>query len=193
MNDPNYPNHDPHGTIQTTENSEHATSKEDVRNMAHSGEHEEHLLRFHPAMSRRYPFRTAIYWLIAIAGTVLFVYGTMRDVWNVIWMIGLGLMIFGSIKLLAWYLRIRKTAITVSNRRVTVTRGIFQVHNAEVRCENINDVYVSQNMLNRMFNVGDLVLTTSGEDGRTIVLMAVKNPELVASTIREHEAAGEEH
>ena len=147
-------------------------------------EEEVDVTRFRPAMFQAYPLRTILYVLLGCAGAVGLGIGLYANLWFV-WVPGVLLMGFGLYRLIHWYLRIRYTDIRVTNRRLVITQGIVGKSTVEVPHANISDVYVSQDSFNQLTDVGDILITLTGDDSRTVILMSVANAEDVAEKIRD--------
>lgn len=172
------PEEHPVSEVKVTEAGERPKPAQDA------GEVEEEVLRWHPAMFQAYPLRCILYVLIGIAGVVGLSNGLYNDsMW--LWVLGLLAMGFSLLKLVGWYFRIRHTDVRITNRRVIVESGYFSRNLIEVPHSNISNIYVSQDTFNRFTNIGDILISTTGNDKRTLVLMSVVDPEGVAEKIRE--------
>ena len=109
------------------------------------------LYRDHPAMFRNRPL------LFAVALVLV-------PVW------GLGLLV-----LVPWWIACLGTTLLVTDRRVTLRRGILS--------RDIRNVQVRQGVLQRLFDVGDLGLSSSGQGGIEIEVAGIPHPRRVAALI----------
>jgi uncharacterized membrane protein YdbT with pleckstrin-like domain len=63
------------------------------------------------------------------------------------------------------YLRWSNAHYVVSDRRVLVLRGIFNIEAVDIPIEKINEVEFRQSWLGRIFGFGDVEMTTASESG----------------------------
>lgn len=90
----------------------------------------------------------------------------------------------GLILLLVWWLKCVATTLIITTRRVVVEEGIVSKYTNEVRLVDIRNVKVSQNVMQRLFNVGRLDVSTAGTSGVEISVRGIANPQHVADIIR---------
>jgi hypothetical protein len=140
----------------------------------------------HLSLVRRYPVRFLCYVLLIGAGVAVAVYGEMRE-WHLLTLVGAAAALGVLLRLSAWCLRTRLTTLTLSNKRGVLATGVFRRDRIEFEFLQIADFHVSQSMLMRWLNVGDLAIVTSS--GRQIVLMAVPDPHAVGAHLRTHSDA----
>jgi len=117
------------------------------------------LYRDHPAMFRNRPL------LFAVALVLV-------PVW------GLGLLI-----LVPWWIACLGTTLLVTDRRVTLRRGILSRDTSDILLADIRNVQVRQGVLQRLFDVGDLGLSSSGQGGIEIEVAGIPHPRRVAALI----------
>jgi len=90
----------------------------------------------------------------------------------------------GLILLLVWWLKCIATTLIITTRRVIVKKGIVSKYTNEVRISDIRNVKVSQNVMQRLFNVGRLEVSTAGTGGVEIYISGIVDPQHVADIIR---------
>ncbi|HEY8504863.1 MAG TPA: PH domain-containing protein [Gemmataceae bacterium] len=147
---------------------------------------ERELLRFSPAMFRRFPGRVALYLLLVVVGVAGVVYGLTGQGWFW-WVAGLALALIAGGRLLWWWHRNRSTDVTLTNKRIVIRQGAWKEQSTEVLAEDISDVFVSQSTFQSLMNVGDILVKTAGAETRRVILMGVVQPERVAQVIRNRE------
>jgi uncharacterized membrane protein YdbT with pleckstrin-like domain len=106
--------------------------------------------------------------------------------WPLLWITGLIVLAVVGYRAVAWWLRSRNTALRITSTKCILENGVFAKETVEVPREDVVDLQVSQSLLGRMLNVGDILIRASkGEQTRLIRVMAVPDPEAVARLIRD--------
>lgn len=162
--------------------TEKATAADEPKPAADTAEHE--VLTIHPVMFRRYPFRCIAYTVTAFAGVVSLLYGLVHG-YHALTVLGVVLLGFAGYRLLSWWVRNRATWVKVTSKRIVLHAGALESHRTEVAYKDVTDIQAHQNLFNRMLDVGDLTLFTKLDGKREILVMAVSNPEDVASRMRK--------
>ena len=116
----------------------------------------------HPAMFRNHPF-LFILCVILIAA------------------FGLGLVI-----LLIWWLQTLGTKLTVTDERITLRKGILSKYTNEVFHTDIRNVQLDQSFFQRLFDVGTLAVSTSGQEGIEISVQGIPHPQNVRDLIDKY-------
>ncbi|MFK7984963.1 MAG: PH domain-containing protein [Sandaracinaceae bacterium] len=83
------------------------------------------------------------------------------------------------------WLKQRATRIVVSNRRTTLREGILDRRTNEVRHSDVRNVRVEQTLVQRMFGVGKIEISSAGQSDVEIALKGIPDPQHVADMIRE--------
>lgn len=150
-------------------------------------EEEEHTVAVaRPAMFRRFPLRFLALVVSAAIG-IWFLSRPMLYGWNEYWFAGVVGILFGGyglVNLFYWWLRVRATSLTITNRRVLVSKGLINREGIEIDNNDLNFLQVHQNWLQRMLGVGDLDIHVKGENTREVCVMAIPDPVGLANTIR---------
>jgi uncharacterized membrane protein YdbT with pleckstrin-like domain len=123
---------------------------------------EQVLYEEHPAMFRNHPFL----FILSIVLIAAF---------------GLGLVI-----LLVWWLQTLGTKLTVTNERITLRKGILSKFTNEVFHTDIRNVQLDQSFFQRLFDVGTIAISTSGQEGIEISVQGIPHPQQVRDLIDEH-------
>ena len=74
------------------------------------------------------------------------------------------------------------TKTTISGDRLRYEAGTFSKSTRTIQLSKLQDVRVDQNLMQRMFSVGNLSLETSGEASR-LTIENVDNPQSVADEL----------
>ncbi len=82
----------------------------------------------------------------------------------------------GLLFLLVWWLRVRGTTLTVTNRRSILREGILSRSTTEVFHEDIRNLQLRQSLFQRLFDVGDLGISSSGQAGVEIQVGGIPGP-----------------
>jgi uncharacterized membrane protein YdbT with pleckstrin-like domain len=94
----------------------------------------------HPAMFRARPFSVILCVLLILA-------------------FGLGIVI-----LLYWYVLTRATQLTVTDHDITYERGILSKDRTSVALRQVRSVRVTQGFINRIFGVGTIEVSSTGDE-----------------------------
>jgi Bacterial PH domain len=73
--------------------------------------------------------------------------------------------------------------IHVTNKRTVMRTGLFSKRTTEVLHDHVRNIQVSQTFVNRVFSVGTLAISSSGQDGIEIVASDIPHPEKIKRTI----------
>lgn len=154
---------------------------------------EQDVLFVRPAMLRAKPQLFALYILVLIAGLTGVVWGLLGT--------GSGLktaaLIAGGlaavivlILLAAWKIVTLSAALHITNKRTVHRQGLLSKATSEVVHDNIRNVQVTQTFWQRLWNVGTLGLSSSGQDGIEIEMKDIPRPEHVREVIDAYRPLG---
>jgi PH (Pleckstrin Homology) domain-containing protein len=148
-----------------------------------AAEREEPIESVHLDMLRRYPFRCLGYCLLALVSFIAVLWFGIagRTFWTIVFVLPMGYALY---RLIPWWLRMRHTTVTITNKRCVVEAGLFSKQAENYALDHVTDVQVSQSLLSRYLNVGDIVLSSDNGGKKQIMLMAIPDPERVAEHIR---------
>lgn len=74
-----------------------------------------------------------------------------------------GLAAIGAAVILLWpFLARKSTELVITDKRVIVKLGLVSTHSIEIRFEKIETVRVTQGLIGRMLNFGDITITGTG-------------------------------
>jgi len=83
---------------------------------------------------------------------------------------------------MAFHINRNKTRYTLSNQNLTVEQGIFAKSATHIPLHKVQDVTVRRTLIDRIFNVGTLIVESAGAAGR-IPEINVDSPDQICSMI----------
>lgn len=160
---------------------------------ARSGSYEETvLLEVHPAMLRNHPILTLLFFLAGLAGLAALGFGLAGN--PLLGLEGTALLITGGVLVLlsVGYFAYRKlqaisSTLRVTNQRTIMIRGILSQSTNEVQHEDVRNIRCDRNVWERIFNYGDLALSSAGQDDMEIVAPDIPDPQRIIEIIRKHQ------
>lgn len=159
---------------------------------AGEGEVEDTIIETHPAMFRGHPWRWLGILIVVAAGVAAMVLGAVGGValpgnLSPLVLLAGGAVIAGLAALywLAWWVQTRFTTLTVTNRRTVLRRGLIARDTTEVRHRDVRNLQVNQTTLERMLGVGDIAISSSGQDELEIQVRGIPHPEKIAAVVRD--------
>ena len=78
--------------------------------------------------------------------------------------------------MLFWWLKCLGTRLTITNRRSTLRKGILSKQISEVWHRDVRNVQLTQTFFQRIFGVGRLAISSSGQDGMEIDVTGIPTP-----------------
>lgn len=147
---------------------------------------EQTLIELHPSMARRHPFQFIGSLVLLLAGLAGIVFGWLEGAPWLAALSAAAVLLAGGL-LLVWWLRVISTTLTVTTERTTLRKGLLSRRTTEVRHDDVRNLQVHQTFVERMFGVGDLAISSAGQDDLEIDIDGVRGPEEIASIIRQHQ------
>jgi uncharacterized membrane protein YdbT with pleckstrin-like domain len=98
---------------------------------------------------------------------------------------GIVVMACGALMIAIAYLNVYATSFTVTSERVIQRKGLLSRRVSEVEIADIRNVQVNQGIVQRIFGIGNVGISTAGQAGVEIVFSGIKRPQPVADMIRE--------
>lgn len=162
---------------------------------------ERSLLNVHPVVFRARPIATLV---LAIAGLVAI--SLMLMAFAGIKLAGYSLsetMVIGPASLLTWLCVItilvivyiagywvllsRFTSLTVTDDRTIYQEGIISRETSEVQHDDVRNIQLDQSFIQRLLGVGDVGISSSGQDDLEIVAKRLPNPGKIIDCIRKNQ------
>ena len=141
-----------------------------------------------PAMFRAHPLRGASLVLLLIGGVVLAIWSVRAEAVGS-WLVwpGIAMMAGAGGWWLSWYLSAHLwIKLRISNKRTVRRQGIIRRHTSEVLHDHVRNIEIKQSFVQRMFNVGYLGISSSGQDGIEIEILDIPEPYKVKALIDEY-------
>lgn len=144
------------------------------------------LLTTHPVMFRAHPF----YFAGIVVVLALGLYGVVHGLWAP-WALamwgGLVLAALASLALLIWWIGTLALTLTVTESRTILKKGIISRETSEVQHDDVRNIQLDQSMFERIFHVGDIGISSSGQDDLEIVARSLPSPEKIVELIRANQ------
>lgn len=77
------------------------------------------------------------------------------------------------------------TTYKITNQRLIIETGILTKNTHEMELFRVRDISVKRNIVERMFNIGDILITSIDPSTPGLVLKNIKNSQVVKDLIRE--------
>lgn len=142
-----------------------------------------------PSLVRMNPFGTFLVLLATLFGVVLAVApGPLIAVIpvpiggeRVAGIVGILVVLFGFLRLLSWWIVTKLDRLVIKEDEIVWTHGLLNKQYTEINMASVRTVRVSQGILQRIMNAGDVTVFTSG-DVPELVVKGLPNP----GAIRDH-------
>jgi DNA-directed RNA polymerase subunit RPC12/RpoP len=165
----------------------------DPRGDIFSPSNDEEVIRvIHPTLFRRHIFGTMLCALLALGGIALIFMGLAGM--PLLEFVGLPLIITGAVPLLIggffilkWFITSRVTSLTLTSERIIYTYGLFHRSTNEMRHDDVLNMKMEQNFLERILHFGDMALSSAGDNGMEIAIHDVPRPQEMAEFIRQRQ------
>ncbi|HMP78508.1 MAG TPA: PH domain-containing protein [Pirellulaceae bacterium] len=96
------------------------------------------------------------------------------------------LVLIGIPILFFWWFNCKGTRLTITNKRVTLRRGIFSKDISEVRHADIKHFQITQTFFQRIFDVGSVAISSAGQAGVEIFVSGVPRPNDIRAIVNSH-------
>lgn len=149
------------------------------------------VLRLRPAMFRARPFSFIALVLLMTAAGILALYAAVRkeSLWpgDTFWLV-ICLLVFlaAAVTMFVWFLKTMSACLEITTKRTTESHGLFSRATSEVLHDNIRNIAVKQSFVDRVFNVGLIEISSSGQAGIEITMKDVRDPHGVRETIDKY-------
>jgi uncharacterized membrane protein YdbT with pleckstrin-like domain len=142
-------------------------------------EGEQKLYRKNPSMFRNHPLLYLLNLIVIGAGMGLLV--TM-NLWIALSVLGLGIIIW-----LIWWMNVISITLTVTDKRTILRKGLLSKYTNEVFHISVRNIEINQGIIQRIFNVGDIVIaSSSGQADLEIAVRGIPEPETVKQLINKY-------
>ena len=142
-----------------------------------------------PSLVRLNPFGTFLVLLVTLFGVVLALApGPLVAMLpvpiggeRVAVIVGILVVLFGFLRLLSWWIVTKLDRLVIKEDEIVWTHGLLNKQYTEINMASVRTVRVSQGILQRIMNAGDVTVFTSG-DVPELVVKGLPNP----GAIRDH-------
>jgi hypothetical protein len=151
------------------------------------------LKTLHPVMFRARPFVGMGLWTavaLGIAGLWWTWAGNATTGWLTTSATLIACLVFAvaaGLGLVAWWIATRCTSLRVTTERSLLRRGVLSRQSSEVRHRDVRNLQVHQSLYQRLVGVGDLSISSAGQEDMEIVIRGIPDPHAVAGTIRDQQ------
>ncbi|MCA9311298.1 MAG: PH domain-containing protein [Phycisphaerales bacterium] len=147
---------------------------------------EQTVMLMRPSIWRAFPFRSGLLTLLPIVVPI-----AMRAVFVTEWKTtGIAFLVAAGLcwlPLAAWWVvASRGVAVKLTNKRTIERRGLLTRATSEVLHDHVRNIQIEQSFLNRIFRVGDVGISSSGQDGIEIQLRHIPNPDRMKEIIDKY-------
>jgi uncharacterized membrane protein YdbT with pleckstrin-like domain len=134
-------------------------------------------------------FGRVIFWLLLNVGFVVAAFYLPRFDWltqsRLAWTI-VGLFVVTAVFFLGGVLiRILQTRYRLTSQRLFIERGILSRTMDQTELIRVDDVRMQQSFVNRVFNIGTILLMTTDVTDRSVVIVGIKDPIRVTELVRQ--------
>ena len=95
----------------------------------------------------------------------------------------------GIVVLLAWWLHCQATSLLITESSVTLRKGLLSKSTNDVLIADIRNVRIEQTMWQRIFGVGSVAVSTSGQSDMEIEVHGVPAPDRIKAIINDRRTA----
>lgn len=145
---------------------------------------EQRVAKIHPAMFRAKPAHFLGVFLLFLGGGIGAAVFALRQptVPWLAWACGL-LAVAGLMILLAWKVMTLGETLEITTKRVTLMRGLLGKELSEIPHEDIQNIQIKQSFWDRMWGIGQLGVSSAGQDDVEIVISNIPHPYKVREMI----------
>lgn len=158
---------------------------------ARAGQDEQDVLTVNPAAIREHPIQAVLYILLilgGLTGLVMFSGETSQGLGYAALTALSALVALGSaILLAARFVITRFESLTITTQRSIWARGVINRRSSEVQHDDIRNIQVQQNLVQRLAGAGTIAISSAGQDDMEIIARGIAKPHQVIETIRTYQ------
>lgn len=167
-----------------------------------AGEPEERtLVKVHPVVFRSRPIATLVVIIIGLAALSLMVMSlagmslagyslgetmSLGPASLLTWLCAITLLVIGCV-IGYWMLLSQFTTLTVTDDRTIYQEGIISRETSEVQHDDVRNIQLDQSFMQRLLRVGDVGISSSGQDDLEVVAKRLPNPGQIIDCIRKNQ------
>lgn len=143
---------------------------------------EETVRTVRPSLFRARPLTFAVVAAVLVGGVVALAAGlASAQIW--LWPLGaLGALLALAV-IVYWWILTLSAALVVTNKRTIQRRGLLARSTSEVMHDNIRNIQIDQTFWQRLWGVGSIGISSSGQDGIEVQMGDLKNPDEIRRII----------
>lgn len=153
----------------------------------------------HPSMLRMRPFTTFVVLVLMLLGLLTSVLGNLVLPASLAGSLGqldpralqaVGLVVFGlaALQLLLWWVSTRSDHLQITDDEILRTHGLLNKQYTEIGMGSVRTVRVSQSLLQRVMNAGDVAVFTAG-DAPELQVRGLPNPDRIRELVKARAGA----
>lgn len=129
------------------------------------------LYNAHPSMIRSRPFAVLLAFAAMPFGVILAVMGgsLVPQAAPVMGALGLLVAALGFLTLMFWYVRAKSDQLVIKDDEIVWTHGLVNKGYTEISMGSVRTTRISQTLLQRIMNAGDIEIYTSGDNPELVV------------------------
>jgi hypothetical protein len=159
-------------------------SEEEAKVFSHESEENPVLAVYSVPMLTRHPFRFLGYVLVCLAGFAGLITGIVNYSTPFIILSGLVLLV-GVFLLGGWWMKTRRTTVTVTPKTLVISDGVFSERKVEVHHQNISSIDIYQSPTCRLLGTGARSIRCGAEEDQSVYLDSVSEPHALVQQIRD--------
>ncbi|MFN3168178.1 MAG: PH domain-containing protein [Phycisphaeraceae bacterium] len=152
---------------------------------------EQTVLTVNPAAFRERPVQTLVLAgliLAGLTGLIMFVGETSQGiVFAVLVAFSALVTVAAALVLAGRFVLSRFESLTITTQRSVWARGVINRRSSEVQHDDIRNIQVQQDLVQRLVGAGTIAISSAGQDDMEIVARGFANPHGVIETIRTHQ------
>ena len=146
---------------------------------------ERQVLVVRPSLMRSRPLSFTAATLLGATGLVLAAIHLISPASVPLWVAIIAVLaLIGALGLIIWWwVQTLSAALEITNKRTVAKRGLLSRSTSEVVHDNIRNVQVDQSFWERIWGIGTIGISSSGQDGIEIQMRKIPNPQKLRETI----------
>ena len=160
------------------------------------------LFKVHPVVFRAHPIGTVIVSAVSVASiyglwlalakndtTQHSLFGGSTTLGSIDWLLWFSiaaLIVMASV-VFSWFMKSVATTLTLTDSRTILQNGLIRRVTSAVQHDDVRNVQVDQSFFQRLLRIGDIGISSSGQDDLEIVIKRVSTPSRIVEAIRKNQ------
>jgi len=176
----------PKGTFVCSDGAPNCDVESDIPSVEIAADNEDELVVRHPAMFRNRPLTHTGLVLAAVLGLAGLIWGMFYG-YTLLSIVSTVALVAAACYYTYWFVDTLCTSLIITNRRTILRHGILSKRTNEVQHDDVRNMHVDQTFADRLFGVGRIEVSSSGQDDMEIVVEGIINPTEVSDLIRTYQ------